>query len=700
MESQPVTAATSLAESRLGLVAFGLCLLFHLWGVKVGWESHNLPGLEFRQAQTALSAYYIQQNHDFSLAYPTPVFGKPWSIPLEFPLYQWTAVVLSDLTGLDLTKAGRLVSMACFYLCLPAVFLMLGRMKVAAARRWWVLALVLTCPLYIFYARAFLMETMALLFSLWFWVAFEHTVESRSYRWLSLAILAGSGAGLVKVTTFIVYLLPAAWWAARRLWSNRAKGGWRSDLAWMTAAVALPFALTLWWLRFADATKALNPSAVFLLSANLHDFTLGTWADRFSLELWRQKWAIITGQLSTGPVLAAGLVLAVLSARRRAPDMLRLLLWFGAALAIFPVLYALHEYYFIANALLLLVALGLVLVGLGEKGSPVWLVALAMLVMGGGQAYQYLAGDYLAQRGISVGGDGLTRSLRGLTRPDEVIIITGQDWNSMVPYYAERRALMIRRDVEQNSGQLEAAFAALAGERIGALVLGPATQGREDLIRRATALGIDPHPLYHWQGVSVHVLLARRRQSIHNIIETGYDALAWEPGVELPAAPMAGAWLETQDLRSYQRQVFSAMRPQPVRFFSTFGPILDGSRSVPRFGAHPVTRLVYRLPAGGHTLRTTAFFSPEAYDPALPKDKSTDGVEITLTLVGSGVEGERRVLYTRLLDPRGHSEDRGMQLIKASFVLDQGAEVELLIGPGPSGRDTRDWIWLGRLVID
>ena len=137
----------------------------------------------------------------------------------------------------------------------------------------------------------------------------------------------------------------------------------------------------------------------------------------------------------------------------------------------------------------------------------------------------------------------------------------------MVPYYAERRALMIRRDVEQNSGQLEAAFAALAGERIGALVLGPATQGREDLIRRATALGIDPHPLYHWQGVSVHVLLARRRQSIHNIIETGYDALVWEPGVELPAAQMAGAWLETQDLRSYQRQVFSAMRPQPVRFF-------------------------------------------------------------------------------------------------------------------------------------
>ena len=38
----------------------------------------------------------------FRLAYETPVLGKPWSIPMEFPLYQWTVVVVSDLTGIAL----------------------------------------------------------------------------------------------------------------------------------------------------------------------------------------------------------------------------------------------------------------------------------------------------------------------------------------------------------------------------------------------------------------------------------------------------------------------------------------------------------------------------------------------------------------------------------------------------------------------
>ena len=192
--------APTRAESMAVVAVFILCLMFNLWGVKEGWESHSLPGVEFRQAQTAISAYYIQQDRDFSLAYPTPVLGKPWSIPMEFPLYQWTVVLVSDLTGLDLTKAGRAVSLGCFYLCLPAVFLLLGRLGVAVGRRWLVLAVVLTCPLYIFYSRAFLMETMALMFSLWFWVAFEKTVEERGGRWLLVAMLAGSGAGPVSYT--------------------------------------------------------------------------------------------------------------------------------------------------------------------------------------------------------------------------------------------------------------------------------------------------------------------------------------------------------------------------------------------------------------------------------------------------------------------------------------------------------------------
>tara|TARA_B110000483_G_C18171700_1_gene533499 strand:- start:85 stop:279 length:195 start_codon:yes stop_codon:yes gene_type:complete len=40
-------------------------------------DSGFLAGHEFRQAQTGLSITFIQQEQDYSLAYPTPLFGPP-----------------------------------------------------------------------------------------------------------------------------------------------------------------------------------------------------------------------------------------------------------------------------------------------------------------------------------------------------------------------------------------------------------------------------------------------------------------------------------------------------------------------------------------------------------------------------------------------------------------------------------------------
>ena len=68
---------------------------FAVWGIAGGWRNRSLPGNAFRQTQTAITALFVQREHDFALAYPTPVLGKPWSVPFEFPLYQWTVAVVS-----------------------------------------------------------------------------------------------------------------------------------------------------------------------------------------------------------------------------------------------------------------------------------------------------------------------------------------------------------------------------------------------------------------------------------------------------------------------------------------------------------------------------------------------------------------------------------------------------------------------------
>ncbi|MES1168841.1 MAG: hypothetical protein ABUL61_06690, partial [Oleiharenicola lentus] len=388
---------------------------------------------------------------------------------MEFPLYQWTVVAVDRVTNLGLTGSGRLVSLACFYLSLPAVFLLLGTWNIAPGRRWLVLAVVVTCPFYVFYARAFLIETMALMFALWFWVAFRFAVERRSGGWLALAIIAGAGAGLVKATTFGLYLLPAAGWAGQRLWSDRAqRKNWRGDLAWMVPAMAVPLLCTFAWVRRADDIKAANPMADFLLSQNLSDFNWGTTATRFSGGMWRLKARIVTEELSWAPLFAGTLILGVVAGRRRWREMLLCLGLFGAALVIFPVLYAYHDYYYAANTLLLLLGMGLAIVGLAESGARNWIVLLCLAGVCGGQAGRYFQHYYPEQRTVRVGGDALSFVLRHVTEPGEVLIIQNQDWNSMLPYYAQRRALMIRQPAEHNAAQLEKAWAGLAGEKIGA----------------------------------------------------------------------------------------------------------------------------------------------------------------------------------------------------------------------------------------
>ncbi len=127
-----------------------MAFVFNLWAASVGWGNGNLRGHEFRQAQTALSTYFIQRENNFSLAYPTPVLGKPWSIPMEFPLCQWTVDGLSNVRGIALTPAARLVGLLCFYLTLPAVFFMLGQWQLPASRRWLILGLIVSSPMYIF----------------------------------------------------------------------------------------------------------------------------------------------------------------------------------------------------------------------------------------------------------------------------------------------------------------------------------------------------------------------------------------------------------------------------------------------------------------------------------------------------------------------------------------------------------------------
>ncbi|WP_438479503.1 ArnT family glycosyltransferase [Oleiharenicola lentus] len=687
--------------------AFGLfvgLLGFHLWAVTVGWTSLNLPGGEFRQAQTAISAFFIQRDDNYALNYPTPVLGKPWSVPMEFPLYQWTVAKLSTATGWPLTQTGRGVNLACFYLTFPALFLLLGRLGVSVARRWVMLGFLLTCPLYVFYGRAFLIETMALMFSVWFLVGYVRAVEHRRVGWLVFAMACGIGAGLVKVTTFLLILMPALLWTFLWLWRARPgqSGGGGREIArvvtWALSVVALPCVLSIWWIRQADAVKALNPVGAFLASDNLTSFNLGI-GQRWNADIWAQHWAIWQAELIRWPLLLVVGATALFFLRRHRALAGWLIFFFLAVQTLFPVLYAYHEYYYIANGFLLMLAVGLVAGGVLDSRLPratAWLLVLAIQV---GQIASSVHTHYAEMKNWSFGGSAVTEVLRAFTDPDDVIVAAGEDWNSMIPYNSQRRALMFPNGRESEPEFVAVAFAQLRGERIGALVLRGAQQENHRLIAAAvSAFELDARPVFTWQNVTVYLRQDLRLVAVPKIKSVrGGESIELTPESLSDVNALVKNEVEVASLPAKERGAFARMSPAPWKYYTSFGADLVPEAGQQLFTAHPDTTLWFKVPAGAREVSVECYIAAGAYDATVSDGDATDGVEFTF--YRQAPNGSRVQLLSRLLDPRRRADDRGIQTLIYRGDFPAGSELVVVASSGPHQSLSRDWAFFGAIQI-
>src|SRR5260370_15283782 len=150
------------------------------------------------------------RHQPLALAYQTPVLGPPWAVPMEFPLYQWIAASVVNFCGTPLDQTGRLVSFFFFLLTLVPTYLLLGTLRVTGPHRLLFLAVIAVSPFYIFWARDFLMETTALFFIVAYLTFIALYTDRRAKGLIILACICGILSGLVKITTFAVFSIPAA----------------------------------------------------------------------------------------------------------------------------------------------------------------------------------------------------------------------------------------------------------------------------------------------------------------------------------------------------------------------------------------------------------------------------------------------------------------------------------------------------------
>lgn len=161
------TAEESLLSKQLPTILailFGVCLIYTIRTASIGWDHTINDRHSFRQSQTATTAYYMV-NNPFKLAYETPILGKPWSIPMEFPIYQWIVARIVGILGMPLDQAGRLVSLLFFLSTTIPLFCLLRTAGVSSGYSWLPLTLFVVSPFYIFWSRTFMIESSALFFN-------------------------------------------------------------------------------------------------------------------------------------------------------------------------------------------------------------------------------------------------------------------------------------------------------------------------------------------------------------------------------------------------------------------------------------------------------------------------------------------------------------------------------------------------------
>jgi hypothetical protein len=696
--TNPVDSRPSLVgdERRLWWLFAGAWLV-HVALSLVGWNNTLIGPYEFRQAQTAITTLFFPP-HGFKFAYETPLFGTPWFLPLEFPVFEASVAWFSAATGMPLDPAGRLLSWLYFQLSLPAFYLLLGSVGMRRPLRWLCLGLLLTSPVYLFYSRNFLIESTALCFCAWFLAAFARWISTGRVGWLLTALAAGALGSTVKVTTMVVFGVAAClfvldrWSSERRLHPAQAREISRRIFGRALAAFLVPVAAGLAWLVYSASIRGRNPDAAFL-SDHFGFWSFGDLAQRLSRGYWVRTISVWTG----GLVSEGGLILGLyLFARLKTSPRRVVLGAFGVFLSgqlIFSNLYEVHEYYFYASGAFLIMALGMLLAAQFEDVSlPRWArwgLPIAVMLL---QLVGYARGLFLEQqRNEPV--PQLTQIIHDLTDPEDMVVVLGQDWNGVIPYYAQRRAMMFTAGRERDPAAIARSTARLDPARVGAVLLYGNVRNDRSFVRQTMAtLGLGSAPLLTSDLLQVSLWIPQRR------LAAVRDRLPSHPYTTMNLVTPAPALGDTITLGSREisrMQEFSVLPQRPVGATTTAGFSNAEVGTVKVLNAHATSELVYRLPPALHKITARYGIHEAAY--ANPAGR-TDGVEFAVVMVDGGKH--EQVLYSRLLNPATNVADREMQSLEITLPKPPpGGEILFRTLPGPKDDSSFDWAYWAAIEL-
>jgi hypothetical protein len=449
---------------------------YFLYGCVLNLALSIFPRLPFlnhisswwRSSHTLLTSLWFQKEGINLFNYQTPVFGPPWQVPLEFPLYQAICTVFSNITRLELTLSSRLMSLAIFYL--SALFLILLCIKFIESKALCIIILTvyLWLPFNIRYSTEILPDflSVALALSYLYWI-YKWLVSPRNYLFFVLAVSSGCLGAMVKITTMPIVMIPAilitlngmqSWGIKfRELFSleklmvevKRRK----LSLFLLAGIVILPLLSEILWVKFEDGIKQANIYTAYLTSANSSDWWYGTLTQKLSFSEWVGKFTNISNYFLFGPT-ALFPILGILCLYKLP---LKSRCVFGSALTgalltifIFFNLYF-HEYYYIAVASFMSVLIGFGFYCLYKYilRKNIWWhvfsgILLIFIMMEGYEKFAFILttvkGEINYTNSVLI---PLAHKVAAITPENEYIISIQDDWYPEIMLFSQRKGLII-----------------------------------------------------------------------------------------------------------------------------------------------------------------------------------------------------------------------------------------------------------------
>lgn len=694
MVSTPAVISPDRRDLAWGVALLFVALITHFAFVRVGIHNPPNDGHEFRQTQTALTAYWMLRE-GWSMDSPLPLFGPDWKVPLEFPLYQSVLAGVCATLDTPLEPTGRMLSLFFLYVTLPGTFLLGRRLGLSPGLSLLIPATLLLTPVYLFYGRAISIESTALCLSTWFLLVWWGTLDNPTPRNATLALILGATAALAKITTFAVFLMPVT-----ILFLARAIRCGRPNVLKTVKRLSLPAVIPILtlavgyaWVVHSDTVKAANPLASFLTSASIAQWNYGSPGDRISATFWT---TLI--ETTHRDVLVYGNLLLALLLGFTAPLRWR---WIGLALLIsfligplvFTNLYVTHNYYYCANALFLvaLLVIGwsrlIALAGAGRTWG--WIAVGGSMLL---QAHGFYSTAFRIQRTADSERPAIARVIQATTAPSEVMVLIGQVWNPAIPYYAERKAIMPRFGLMADSTDLRTVLARLSeNEQVGALVVvghDASTPAQEAGL--AMELGLLSQPAFEANQNRIYLSPDRVTELRRTLPDQRLHGYTFH---QLSESAVPGITLQRFNIETLADQKpFHGFTPLPDEVRVPFGISeirVDGFEVL---SIHAPTNIKVPLPAGATSLDLEFGMLSSAF----ANGNVGDGVTMRVEFRPSG-ESRRQLLWEAALDPYQRPADRALQDVQIDFNNLPAGDAFLLITPGPAHYIDFDWVYVRRV---